>query len=98
MSTVVDELQFEPVGAHSSGLDISSAVAPTRPAGATKLMIQVIDENARYTLQADSIPTTSAGFKLVSGNDPYILHIHPNSVFRLIEEAATCIPQLQWGK
>lgn len=95
--SVTDELQFEPVGAHSSGQSIATVWTPTRPAKATKILVQVLDQHARYTLDGTD-PTTTSGFQLTRGNDPYIIPIHPNATFKIIEESATCDLELQWGK
>jgi hypothetical protein len=95
--TAVGDLQFEPVGSHTSGGDYSSAAVITKAAGATKLMIQTIDENLRITLDG-STPTTSAGFQITAGNDPIWFPVHPGYDVTAIEEAATAVPQVQWGK
>ena len=95
--TISDELQFEPVGSHADGDTISSATALTKPSGAKKLMIQALEQNVRYTLDGTD-PTTSKGFVITAGNDPYILFVHPNTTVTVIQEAATADLQYQWGK
>ncbi|HEX8186470.1 MAG TPA: hypothetical protein VF747_17015, partial [Blastocatellia bacterium] len=84
-STVVDSVQtFIPVGSHNDGLAISSAVALTKPAGATKLRIQALTQNIRYTLNGTT-PTSSKGFQLKAGDPPITLHIAGGVTVTVIE-------------
>lgn len=92
----VDELQFNPVGSHSDGLAISSAQALVNPPGATKLLIQALSQNVRFTLDG-SAPTTSRGFQLRAADPPIIIPIGVNTTVRVIEEAATADLQYQYG-
>jgi len=41
---------YAPVGAHSSGADISSATTLTKEAGANSILIQALTQNVRFTL------------------------------------------------
>jgi len=93
----VDTLEFNPVGAHSDGLDISSAVTLTPPIGATKLLIQALDQACRFTLDGTT-PTAANGFQLAAGDPPLLLPLGGSSVIKVIEEAATCDLQYQWGE
>ena len=62
-----DVFVFEPVGAHNDGLDISGVVTITIPTGATKILMQVQTQNARYTLDGTA-PSASKGFQIVAGD------------------------------
>ena len=91
-----DEFIFNPVGDHSDGTNISSAVTLTPPEGATKLLIQALDKNVRYTLDGTT-PTASKGFQLAAGDPPVIIPIGNDMVIKVIEEAATCDLNYQFG-
>jgi hypothetical protein len=90
------ELPFNPVGAHHDGLDVSSAEVLTPPVAASKIMLQTITKNIRFTLDG-SVPTSSLGFQLATGQLPVIIPIGPDTVFTVIQEAATADLQYQWG-
>ena len=92
-----DVFMFEPVGAHNDGLDISSAVTITIPTGATKILMQVQTQNARYTLDGTA-PTASKGFQLKDGDPPIIITFGNATVLKMIEEAATADLQYQMLK
>jgi hypothetical protein len=91
------EMQFEPVGSHDSTTDISSAATLTKPAGATKIMLQAITENCRVTFDG-SDPTATHGFLITAGNDPIWYPVMVGYDVKALEEAATCELQIQWGK
>ncbi len=91
-----DLLRFDPVGSHVDGTDISSVVTLTAENGATKLLIQALDQNVRLTLDG-TIPTASKGFQLVAGDPPVMVWIAGSTV-KVIEEAATADIQYQWGR
>jgi hypothetical protein len=94
----VNDLAFTPVGAHNSGLAISSAVSLTIPAGASKLMIQALTQNVRFTLDGTAA-TTSLGFQLKAGDPPVIIPLAPlTPVVKVIEETATASLQYQFGR
>jgi hypothetical protein len=90
------EFSYAVVGAHSSGVDISSKVTLTKPAGATAIILQTITQNARYTLDGTD-PTTTVGFRLTAGNEPLVVPV-PGSAIEIIQEAATASLQYQWVK
>jgi len=92
-----DTLEFNPVGAHSDGLDISSAVTLTPPDGATKILIQALDTACRFTLDGTT-PTTATGFQLAAGDPPLLIPLGLSTVIKVIEESATCDLQYQWGE
>jgi len=91
-----DALVFNPIGAHVDGPDISSAVTLTPPDLATKVMLQALSQSARYTLDGTT-PTSSKGFQLYAGDPPVILSIGKLVTLKIIQEAATCDLQYQWG-
>ena len=87
---------FRPSGAHNDGLDISSAVEITKVTGATKLLVQVLDQNARFTLDGTT-PTASKGFQLAAGDPPVVITLSNDTTLSFIEEAATADLQYQFG-
>ena len=91
-----DEFTFTPVGAHVDGPDVSSAVTLTPPAGATKLLIQALTQNVRFTLDGTA-PEAAKGFQLKAGDPPIMIPIGRFTVIKVIEEAATADLQYQWG-
>lgn len=90
-------LPFTPIGSHTSQNNLSTArtLTPPNPT-ATKLLVQCITQNVRYTLDG-STPTASTGFRLVAGDSPYIIPVAPGNVVKFIEETATAVLQSQWG-
>ncbi len=85
-----------PIGAHNDGLDISSAVALNIPSGATKLLIQALTQNVRFTVDGTT-PTASKGFQLKAGDPPVVIPISSGTSVKVIEEAATADLQYQFG-
>lgn len=95
-SIPVNELQFSPVGSHSDGAAISASTALINPPGATKLLIQALGQNVRFTLDG-SDPTASKGFQLKAGDPPVIIPISANTSIHVIQETATADLQYQYG-
>ena len=91
-----DAFSFHVIGSHYDGTTISSAVTLTPPAGATKLLIQALDQNVRYTLDGTA-PTASKGFQLKDGDPPVQIPVGTGMTIKVIEEAATADIQYQWG-
>jgi len=91
-----DLLRFDPIGNHVGGTSISSATTLTPEDGATKLLIQALDQNVRFTLDGTT-PTASMGFQLVAG-DPPVMIWAAGATVKVIEEAATADIQYQWGR
>jgi hypothetical protein len=92
----LDAPNFDPVGDHVDGPDISSAVTLTAPTGATKIMIQAVTQNIRYTLDGTA-PTTSVGFLLKADDPAVILPLGNNTTIKVIQVAATADLQYLWG-
>lgn len=92
----ISDLQFTPVGSHSDGATISSATTLSKPAGATKLLIQALGQNVRFTLDGTA-PTASKGFQLKAGDPPVVIPISASTVVKVIEETATADLQYQYG-
>lgn len=92
-------LPFDPIGAHQDGAVITGAVVltDTKPDDATKLLIQALGQNVRYTLDG-TVPTATKGFQLKAGDPPVIIPLHSSTVVKVIEESATADLQYQWGK
>lgn len=96
-SRVAIETLFTPVGSHNDGLDISSAATIAIASGATRLLIQALGQNARFTLDG-TVPTATKGFQLKSGDPPVLIPVRAGiTTFKIIEEAATCDLQYQFG-
>lgn len=93
---VTAQLAFVPKGDHSSGAAIATALTLTPPEGASQIMIQVLTQNARYTMDG-TVPTASLGFQMKAGDPPIILHVAYGEVVKIIQEAATASLQYQWG-
>ena len=91
-----DAFSFHPVGSHFDGTNISSAVTLTPPTGASKLLIQALSQNVRFTLDGAD-PTSSKGFQLQAGDPPVVLPVGTGMTIKVIEEAATADVQYQWG-
>jgi len=91
-----DALTFSPLGAHSSGATISSATTLTPATGATKLLVQALTKNVRFTLDGTA-PTASLGFQIVAGDPPVVIPVGNGTVIKVIEESATASLQYQWG-
>lgn len=89
-------MQFNPLGSHSDGLAISSAVALTPASGATMLLIQAIGQNVRLTLDGTT-PTATKGFRIVADDAPIIVPIGEDTTVTVIQEAATADLQYQFG-
>lgn len=90
-----DILSFVPVGSHTE-LAIATAQTLTPPAHATKIMMQAIEKNLRYTVDG-TVPTTTKGFRLTAG-EYIIFPLAKSNVIKVIEESATCDFQYQWGR
>lgn len=87
---------FNPVGAHSSGLSISSATTIAIPTGATKIMIQALTQNVRITLDGTA-PQAAVGFQLKAAERPLILALGKDTVIKVIQETGTAVLQYQFG-
>lgn len=96
METIIDTFWFDPIGSHSDGTAINTAVVLTPPTGAKKLLIQALTQNIRYTLDGTT-PTASKGFQIKSEDPPIVIPVGPNTTITVIEEAATADMQYQWG-
>ena len=92
----VVELYFTPVASHNSGLTITTGTTLTPPSGASKLLIQTLTQNVRYTLEG-TVPTASVGFQLRAGDPPVIIPIGVNTTIKVVQEAATASLQYEWG-
>lgn len=93
----IDPLGFNPLGSHSDGADVSTAVALTIPAGAKKLMIQTHTQSVRFTLDGTT-PEAAKGFQLKAGDPAIIIPLGNRSVVTVIQEAATADLQYQFGE
>lgn len=87
---------FDPIGIHNDGLNIAAAQTLTIPDGATKIMIQTITQNVRFTLDGTT-PETAKGFQLKAGDPPIIIPLGRAATIKIIQEAATADLQYQFG-
>lgn len=92
-----DALMFNPLGSHGDGTDISTAQTLAIPTGATKLLIQAVDQNIRITLDGTT-PTSTKGFQLVASDPPLLIPLGNASSIKIIEETATADIQYQFGE
>lgn len=92
-------LGFVRLGAHVSVTDNSlNSVATLAPAtGATKLLIQALTQNVRYTLDGTT-PSATVGFQLKAGDPPLLIPLSAGVTVKVIEETASAVIQYQWGK
>src|SRR5205807_2378297 len=88
---------MDPVGSHSSGATISSATLLSPQAGSTRLLIQALTQNVRYTLDG-TVPTATKGFQLKAGDAPRLIQLGGDTVLNVIQETATADLELQWLK
>ncbi len=84
-----------PVGSHTRNASLSSAVTLTKPATATRLLIQCETQNVKFTLDGTA-PTATTGFLLVA-SDPAILIPVGGTAVKVIEVAASASINYQWG-
>jgi hypothetical protein len=99
--TQVQLAPFNPLCGHVANTDISGVVTLTPCTGtADKLLIQSLDQNSYFTLDGtDPIPTgTVIGFMLPRDDPPLLIAFSENTVFKIVEEAATASLQHQWGE
>lgn len=89
-------MSFRPLGSHNSGATISSATTLTPTAGATKLLIQALTQNVRFTLDG-TVPTASLGFQILAAAAPIVVPIDSATVIKVIQETATASLQYQFG-
>lgn len=92
----VVELVVDPLGSHNSGLTISSVQTLTPPAGATKLLVQALTQNIRYTIDGSN-PSTTSGFQLKAGDPPIIIPLGNRTIIKVIEESGGASLQYQFA-
>ncbi len=96
LQRLVKVFQFNPIGAHNDGLNISAVAELAAPQGANKIMFQALTQNVRFTLDGTD-PTATLGFQFTAGDPPVIMVIESRATIKFIEEAATADLQYQWG-
>lgn len=92
-----DAFAFNPIGAHVDGATISSATTLTPATGATKIMIQALTQNIRFTLDGTA-PEAAKGFQLKAGDPALIIPLGNSTTIKVIQETATADIQYQWGE
>lgn len=89
---------FDPIGAHTQNSSLSSAVTLTPPSNADALLITVTGQAVRFTLDG-TVPTTTKGFRIPTGQGPIIIDRGPNCAsIKIIEESASAAIEYQWGR
>lgn len=86
---------LRPIGNHNSTEDLGSATTISVPSGASKAMIQAVDQNIRYTLDG-STPTATHGFQLAASNEPVLIPVGDGITLKMLEEAGAAELQIQW--
>ncbi len=89
---------FSPIGNHATDALLSSAKPLVPEPHATKVMLQALAQNIRYTLEGSTPLVGTVGFLLLTGDAPIIIEIERSTTITVIEETATAILQFQWGK
>lgn len=87
---------FEPVGTHVTNTDISTAAVLTPATGATKLLIQTVGADIRYTLDG-TVPTVASGFQLKADDTPIMIAVGFGVIVTVIEEGTAAVLEYQWG-
>ena len=85
---------FIPVGSHTTDATVSAATTLTRPAGATRLLLQTSTQNVRFTLDGTT-PTATTGFLVTTTDGPVTIETVLD--VEVIEVAASATIQYQWG-
>lgn len=89
-------LSFLPRDEHHSVTDLSSVVSLDNPNGSNKLMIQVLTQNLRFTLDG-SDPSATHGFQLQKNQNPIVIPVSDAVIVKVIEETASASMEYQWG-
>ena len=95
IDTLDQSCELQRVGAHSDGTNIAAAVTLTPPVGATRILIQAVTQNIRWTIDG-TVPTANIGFQLSTTFGPVVLQLGSNAVLKVIQEAATADLEYQW--
>ena len=96
----VELAPFNPIGSHTQNTSLDVLVTLTPPntvPRATKLLVQAIDQNIRFTIDG-AAPTPTFGFRLTAGDPVVMLTIGPNTVLQFTEEAAGSTLEYCWGQ
>ncbi len=95
LQAISGSVSLNPIASHSGSVVISSAFTVPIPAGATKVVMQAISQNVRYTLDGTA-PTTTLGFQMFASDPPVTIPIGSSTVLKVIQEAATASLQYQF--
>ena len=77
--------KFIPKNGHQNTSSLSSVVTLTPPAGVTKVLIQAVAKNLRFTVDGTT-PTASVGFQLRAGDPPICVELTSEPV-KVIQES-----------
>ncbi len=87
---------FNPIGDNTTNASLSAHVHLTPPEGATKILMQAITKDIRYTLDGTT-PTATVGFLLVASVAPTLINIGADTAIAIIEKEASASINYQWG-
>lgn len=90
---------FSPLSgqSHTQNSSLSSAVTLTKPANADALLISVLTQAVRFTLDGTT-PTAAKGFRIPTGQGPMIIDAGSGcTAIKIIEESASAAIEYQWG-
>jgi hypothetical protein len=97
----VERAPFNPIGTHQQNSSIDTAVTlnvPNTNPAPTKMLIQATSQGSvRYTLDG-SAPTPTFGLRLIAGLAPTLLTIGPDTLIRVVGEAAGAVIDYVWGQ
>jgi hypothetical protein len=95
MPVIVADSQMNVYGSHSTSGSggVPTAIALSKPVGATQIIIQAITGNVRFTLDG-STPTATYGFELQAGQMPVCIPV-PGGGINVIQETTTDL-EYQW--
>lgn len=91
----VARAKYQAIGAHLSA-SADTLKTLTLPGGATGFLLQVGGQNARYTIDGNTAPTASVGFRLLTTEgQPIYLPLQGDQVLKVISEASGSVLQCQ---
>ena len=92
-----DEIDFVPLGAHTSTALGAGVVTPTVPLRANAVMLQSGVEATRYTLNGTT-PSASVGFVLAADAVPIVIPLKRGTVLKYIRAASGAVLEQQFGR
>lgn len=99
MPSPVTLSRFVPMGVMATISSLASVQSITVAASAPTLMVSVIAQNVRMSVDGITDPTSSSGIQLIAGQGPVFLEFVPGTVVKLIAEttgASVCYQSGRW--